>query len=83
MSREYWCTISVQDWSVNNKYVFALQNDSVTVSKIYDDERHFTSKYSSKIKTVFPKTVGTTERAISGVSCGQFGTVRLKVGPHL
>ena len=25
--------------------------------------------------------VGTTERAIAGVSCGQFGTVRLKFNP--
>jgi hypothetical protein len=42
MSREYWYTILVQDWSVNNKYVFALQNDSVAVGKIYDVERYFT-----------------------------------------
>ena len=28
--------------------------------------------------TVYLNIVGTTERAIAGVSCGQFGTVRLK-----
>jgi len=28
--------------------------------------------------TVYPNIVGTTERATAGVSCGQFGTVRLK-----
>ena len=28
--------------------------------------------------TVYPNIVGTTERAIAGIGCGQSGTVRLK-----
>jgi len=27
--------------------------------------------------TLYPNIVGTTEKAIAGVSCGQFGAVRL------